>query len=439
MELPEEVMIQNGNLRSILQERPDRKNLIEGYRQVRAFSRKLCEPLATEDFVVQSMPDVSPTRWHLAHMTWFFETFVLRDAVPGYKEHNPHYSFLFNSYYNTVGSPFPRALRGLLTRPTVEEVFDYRSNVDRHLLELLERGQPEQLGKILPVVQLGLHHEQQHQELILTDIKHVFAMNPLRPVYREQEEIMPAGSASLEWIPFKGGIHSIGSGDGGFIFDNEAPRHEVCLNDFVLASRPVSNADYLAFMEDGGYERHAFWLADGWATVQQESWKAPLYWEKRGGDWWTMTLSGMRKVALHDPVCHVSYYEADAFASWAGARLPTEAEWEVASQSVPVEGSFVESGRLHPAAAKPEEEKKGLLQMFGTVWEWTRSPYAPYPGYRASSGALGEYNGKFMCSQQVLRGGSVATSGSHVRHTYRNFFYPYQRWQFMGVRLAKDA
>ena len=411
--------------------------LAERYRSVRSLSAALCETLVPEDYVIQSMPDVSPTKWHLAHTSWFFETFVLGPAIPDYRPFHPDFSYLFNSYYNAVGERHCRPRRGLVSRPTVEETYRYREYVDRWMLDLLEDADSDRLRGLTPVITLGLNHEQQHQELMLTDIKHVFTMNPLRPVYRER--LIPASHdvAPLRWVSFPEGIYWIGHEGGGFAFDNEGPRHREFLQPFALASRLVTNGEYLAFIEDGGYERPEFWLSAGWSTVQEQGWKAPFYWEWHDGNWMMMTLSGMRSVEPSEPVCHVSYFEADAYAQWAGARLPTEAEWEVAATGIPMEGNFVEHGRYHPLPAPPAEDGE-LTQMFGDVWEWTHSAYSPYPGYKPLPGALGEYNGKFMCNQYVLRGGSCATSSSHIRRTYRNFFPPDACWQFTGIRLASD-
>jgi ergothioneine biosynthesis protein EgtB len=445
------------------------------YREVRRFTEALCEPLAIEDYVIQSMPDASPAKWHLAHTSWFFETFVLAPTVPGYRPFHSRFGYLFNSYYQSVGERHSRPERGLLSRPTVEEVYRYRAYVDEQMRALLARlpgsGAGAPGADIAAVIELGLHHEQQHQELILTDIKHLFARNPLRPAYRDGSRIAdrssrPGGDRdevrSVRWHTYPEGLAWIGHEGEGFAFDNETPRHRVFLQRFRLAARLVTNAEYLAFMGDGGYARPEFWLSEGWNAVQAHGWRAPLYWEEMDGHWWMMTLSGMREVAPDEPVCHVSYYEADAYARWAGARLPTEAEWEVAAAGAPVEGNFAENGPLHPMpaprrdqrpttdeqrsnarsqepGARSASEASHLAQLFGDVWEWTASAYAPYPGYRPLAGALGEYNGKFMCSQMVLRAGSCATPRSHIRPTYRNFFPPGARWQFTGIRLAEDG
>ena len=413
------------------------------YLEVRRQTEHLCEPLATEDFVVQSMADVSPTKWHLAHTSWFFETFILKPHLPEYREIDPRYAFLFNSYYMQAGERHCRDQRGYISRPTVAEVFDYRHHVDEAMLRLVQQAED---GPVADLLELGLHHEQQHQELMLTDIKHVFSVNPLRPVYRPRTAQATGDTPAAEWIAFGGGLHEIGHAGSGFSYDNESPRHRVYVEPFRLASRPVTNGEYLEFMGDGGYDRPELWLSMGWATVQENEWSEPFYWEQRDGEWWLFTLNGMRRVQPDEPVCHLSYFEADAFARWRGARLPTEAEWEIAAASsggtsgandAAVTGNFVEEGVCHPVPADPDAA--GVQQMFGDVWEWTRSQYSPYPGYRPAPGAIGEYNGKFMCNQFVLRGGSCATPRSHMRATYRNFFPPEATWQFSGLRLASDG
>lgn len=408
----------------------DEGSLAAQYRAVRAMTEELCEPLVTEDYIIQSMPDVSPTKWHIGHTSWFFETFVLAPTLPEYRPFHPQFSFLFNSYYNAVGERWARPQRGLLSRPTVQEVFDYRTYVDEHMLTLLERLDGVSIDPA--VIVLGLHHEQQHQELMLTDIKHVFSINPLRPVYRD---FQASGRASegLRWMRYPEGVYQIGFDASGFAFDNESPRHRVFVESFQLGSRLVTNGEFLDFIADGGYLNPLLWLSDGWATVQSRGWGAPLYWERQDDGWQQMTLAGMRAVDPAEPVCHVSFYEADAFARWSGARLPSEAEWEIAAAQVPMEGHFVEDGYYHPVPAG------GAMQLFGDVWEWTGSPYTSYPGYYPTEGALGEYNAKFMCNQMVLRGGSCATSRTHIRPTYRNFFPPDARWQFSGLRLAREG
>ena len=422
---------------------PETRSLAEQYREVREATVALCSPLATEDYVVQSMPDASPAKWHLAHTSWFFEEFVLQQAGAAYEFHDPDFRFLFNSYYNAVGPMHTRASRGVLSRPTVQQVLDYRARVDERMSELLQNA--SQLpAELAAIVTLGLHHEQQHQELIVTDIKHLFSCNPLLPAYVHKNPLPSRAAPALAFRSFDGGLESVGHTGTEFCFDNEQPRHRVYLAPFALASRPVTNAEYLEFIRDDGYENAAHWLSDGWATVQREGWRRPIYWSDSLEE--EFTLRGLIALDPHTPATHLSCYEADAFARWAGARLPTEFEWEVAaSAAVPTSGNFVESGHWHPiAAAHPtlasqdHTDPAPLLQMFGDVWEWTQSAYSPYPCYRAAGGALGEYNGKFMVNQLVLRGGSCATPRSHIRTTYRNFFNPAARWQFSGVRLARD-
>ncbi|QGJ70223.1 Formylglycine-generating sulfatase enzyme [Planctomycetales bacterium 10988] len=419
-----------------------RQRLASHYDFVRSWSELLCEPLHPEDCVIQTMPDVSPTRWHLAHTTWFFETFILAAASENYQPFHPQYGYLFNSYYNTVGEQFPRPQRGFLSRPTLDEVWAYRWAIDDRLLEFIQTCSEASLLQYVPVIEIGLHHEQQHQELILTDIKHVFSCNPLYPVYRSSDDEKDSSLSAeqnpidLQWKSFEGGVVEIGHQGEAFAYDNEGPRHRVHLESFELADRLVTNGEWLAFLEDGGYQRPELWLSAGWATVQESAWKAPRYWFKQGQDWHHFTLSGLKPLALDEPVCHVSFYEADAFARWLDARLPTEAEWEVACGDRPLQGHFVEEENFAPLPA-PTAPDTSLQQMYGDVWEWTASPYLGYPGYKANPGALGEYNGKFMCNQFVLRGGSCATSKTHIRPTYRNFFDPAARWQFSGLRLAR--
>jgi ergothioneine biosynthesis protein EgtB len=414
-------------------------HLLQRYSQIREATRLLCEPLQTEDYVVQSMPDVSPTKWHLAHTTWFFETLLLVPHCPNYRQFNPHFAYLFNSYYLALGDRHCRQNRGLLSRPTVAEIFDYRDYMDDQMQQWVSSWDEAQCSSLGATFELGLNHEQQHQELMLTDIKHVFWVNPLRPAYRESAEQKPAMTSPLSFVSYPGGVQAIGYDGNGFAFDNESPRHRIFLEPFALGSRLITNGEYRAFMEDGGYQRGTHWLSEGWATAQQDQWDAPQYWLKQDGKWWAHTLSGLRAVEDSEPVCHVSYFEADAYARWAGTRLPTEAEWEVAACELPLEGNFMESGAYHPCPADASQRSDNPQQMFGDVWEWTQSPYAAYPGYKPFAGPAGEYNGKFMCNQFVLRGGSCATPASHIRATYRNFFPPAARWQFMGIRLAKDA
>jgi ergothioneine biosynthesis protein EgtB len=406
----------------------------------RALSMELAAPLGAEDMVVQAMDDASPTKWHLAHVTWFFETFVLEKFLPGYRVFDDRFNFCFNSYYESQGERHPRARRGLLTRPTVEEVFAYRKHVDDGLARLVGLN-GELQGDLARLVEIGINHEQQHQELLLTDILALFAANPLRPAYRQRgprSVAPPAAVQPLRWVDHPGGVRKIGHDGHGFAWDNEAPRHDALVHPFRLADRLVTNGEWLEFIEDGGYGAAMLWLADGWATVNRERWQAPLYWENHDGQWLCMTLEGLAPPDLAAPVAHVSYFEADAFARWSGKRLPTEFEWEVAAAAVPVTGSDMGSPMLRPVPAGAASETSGLKQMFGAVWQWTQSAYLPYPGYRPPEGAIGEYNGKFMVSQQVLRGSSCATPPGHARPTYRNFFYPQQRWQFTGLRLASE-
>lgn len=408
---------------------PDVGTLWERYESVRTATESLVENLAPEDCVIQTMPDVSPTRWHLAHVTWFFEHFILANHVPRYQAFNENFGYLFNSYYYSVGEMHLRPQRGFLSRPTVAEIMDYRSYVDQHMHKLL---QSEQGTDLAAVVTLGINHEQQHQELIVTDIKHVFSHNPLYPALVAQSEPASKPPLAMQFIEGTEGITEIGFKGEGFCFDNETPRHRIYMHPHAIATRPVTNGEYRAFIEDDGYGRSELWLSDGWATVSKERWSRPLYWADDLTRYYT--LGGLREINMDAPVCHVSFYEADAYARWAGARLPTEAEWETLAADVTIEGNFAESGRLQPAASSDQ----GLTQVFGDVWEWTQSPYMPYPGFTPLAGSLGEYNGKFMCNQMVLRGGSCATPQSHIRPTYRNFFYPHSRWQFSGIRLATD-
>jgi ergothioneine biosynthesis protein EgtB len=413
------------------------QNLRSRYREVRQATERLCAPLAVEDCVPQSMTDASPVKWHLAHTTWFFETLVLVPTVTNYRPFHPAFRYLFNSYYNALGAQYPRPHRGLVTRPTVAEVREYRAYVDRQMEELLERHEQGEMRVREDVIVLGMNHEQQHQELILTDLKHLWSFNPLRPVYREAPAPAARQVPPVTWFRFEEGIREIGHAGPGFAFDNETPRHRVFLHAFEIASRLVTCGEYRAFMEDGGYERPELWLSDGWRAVRERGWRAPLYWEREDSGWYVYTLTGYRPVNDAEPVTHVSYYEADAYARWAGARLPTEAEWETAAATAPRDGNFVEDGFFHPVALG-ERAPDHPAQLWGDVWEWTQSPYVPYPGFRPAAGALGEYNAKFMANQYVLRGGSCATPRSHIRATYRNFFAPDVRWQFSGIRLARS-
>jgi len=422
-------------------------SLVERYRAVRGWTHALCEPLVTEDYVVRSMPDASPVKWHIAHTSWFFETFVLGPHDPGYRPLDVRYAYLFNSYYVQAGERHCRAQRGLVTRPTVADVYAYRAHVDEHLLALLarvERGDGDG-ARVRELVEIGLHHEQQHQELIATDVKHLFWTNPLRPEYTPAAASPSTTSpAPLRWIPVAEGLYEVGHASGdGFAFDNEAPRHREFLAGCRIASRLVTNGEYLEFIADGGYRRPELWLSAGWDAVRANGWESPLYWERDDDGWRSFTMAGMRALVAAEPVCHVSCFEADAFARWAGARLPTEAEWEVAAAGVPVAGAFAESRRFHPAVAPSagaaERDESRPAQLYGDLWQWTASQYRPYPGFTPAAGAIGEYNGKFMCDQWVLRGASCATPRSHARRTYRNFFPADARWQFSGLRLAADA
>jgi ergothioneine biosynthesis protein EgtB len=416
--------------------------LFDLYRRVRTRSEALAAPLTVEDQVVQTMTDVSPTKWHLAHTTWFFEAFILNELVSSHEPHHPMFHHLFNSYYHTAGSPFPRPRRGILSRPTVDQVRDYRRAVDTAIATLARDsevidGESERARAIALRLEIGVHHEQQHQELLLTDIKHVLAQNPMQPIYREIAFPDPDARGPLQYSPRDGGLFEIGHSGSAFCFDNERSRHQVFLEPFAIAERPVSNREYLAFMEAGGYERVELWLSDGWDAVQQNGWRAPLYWSDRDDAWQQMTLHGWRTPKPDAPVCHVSHYEADAYARWAGARLPSEAEWEVAVRDRFEEnrGTLQEDDTFDPVG-KPAGP--GLRHAKGEVWEWTASAYLPYPGFERLPGTLGEYNGKFMSGQIVLRGGSCATPADHVRVTYRNFFAPNKRWQFSGIRLARS-
>jgi ergothioneine biosynthesis protein EgtB len=418
---------------------PDLRNLTAAFCAVRAHTEGLVAPLSAEDCALQSMPDASPAKWHLAHTSWFFETFVLERFVPNYASFHPDFRVLFNSYYVGVGPRHPRPERGMLSRPTLDEVLAYRRHVDRRVTQLLAQAPPGR--ELANIVELGINHEQQHQELIVTDVKHLLSLNPLFPAYLERRaDISPDGGAVIpQWIEVPGGVHCIGYEGNGFCFDNELPRHRVFTHAFRVAARPVTNGEFLAFIEDGGYERPELWLAEGWDMRVAQDWSAPSYWSQDGPMWRQFTLCGMRPLATGEPVCHVSYFEADAYARWAGARLPTEAEWEIFAADRPVAGNFLDAAQYHPCPAPPDADEREAAQVYGDVWEWTQSAYAAYPGYRPAAGAVGEYNGKFMVNQYVLRGGSCATPQSHIRPTYRNFFPAASRWQFSGIRLARDC
>lgn len=426
--------------------------LIRRYQLVRARTEALCAPLAIEDYCIQAMESVSPPKWHLAHVTWFFESFILLPYASAYRPFHPAYAHLFNSYYETAGSFFPRPQRGMLSRPTVDEVYRYRRQVDAALLELLTRPPAQHAADIAQRVRLGIEHEIQHQELLLMDTRYNFFINPLHPAYHSPALPRVDAIPEMGWHAFGEGIVEIGHDGDGFAYDNERPRHRTLLQDFKLGTRLVSNAEYLAFVEDEGYRRVELWLSDGWNAVQQNGWQAPLYWFKQDGVWMHFDLTGAHPLREDEPVSHLSHYEADAYARWEGKRLPTEAEWEHAASSLPIEGSFMESGlyvpqpaSLTPTLSRAEREQTnrvanpGLLQMYGELWQWTQSAYLPYPGFKPLPGTLGEYNGKFMSGQMVLRGGCCLTARDHVRATYRNFFRPAERWMASGLRLAEDS
>ncbi|WP_419918234.1 ergothioneine biosynthesis protein EgtB [Candidatus Poriferisocius sp.] len=420
-------------------------DLLVAYRAVRSYTDALAAPLSSEDQCIQSMPDVSPTKWHRAHVTWFFETFLLKPHLDGYVDFDPAFGYLFNSYYETVGRRHPRPERGNLSRPSCAEVDSYRAYVDLAMAELLARSLD---GPAADLVTLGLHHEQQHQELLLMDIKHVLSTNrALWPAYQELPESPPVSAVSAVsaapgrsaggWTRFAGGEIGVGHDGDGFAFDNESPRHRTILPSYLLADRLVTCGQWLEFMAAGGYETPTLWLSDGWHQRLEHRWEAPSYWDFHPDEGWRVfTLHGLQPLSLDEPVCHLSYYEADAFARWAGARLPTEAEWEHAAAGQEPRGNLGDRGRWHPVRAQPGS---GLDQLYGDVWEWTSSPYGPYPGFRTAPGAVGEYNGKFMVNQFVLRGGACVTPPGHIRPTYRNFFHPHTRWHFSGLRLARDA
>lgn len=417
--------------------------VVQQYCDIRARTERMAEPLSPEDQTVQSMPDVSPTKWHRAHVTWFFETFVLAPHASHHEPFHDRFGFLFNSYYEAIGERHPRPDRGLVTRPGAAEIGVYRAAVDRQVSDLLDRADDGLLGRLEPLVHLGTHHEEQHQELVLMDIKHVLSGNSMEPAYRVRRHRNQPDPGPAGWAEFDGGVASIGrtDGDEDFGFDNEGPRHEALLHPYRLADRLVTCGEWTEFMADGGYQRPELWLSDGWYARERESWEAPLYWRAERDGHRLHTLDGVRPVDPHEPVCHVSFYEADAFATWAGVRLPTEFEWEHVAAGQLVAGNFLApdplDGSLHPRAAGSDDV--GLRQLFGDCWEWTGSPYRPYPRYRAPEGAIGEYNGKFMINTMVLRGGSAFTPTGHTRSTYRNFFHPHTRWHLSGVRLADDV
>ena len=411
--------------------------LVTDYQEIRRASERLCEPLAIEDYVVQAMPSVSPPKWHLGHVSWFFETFLLQQDLESYKPYNPEFAFLFNSYYTGAGPQFTRANRGLLSRPTVKQVYRYRQAIDESMLAFIENLEPGVSEFQESVVVLGMNHEQQHQELLLTDIKYNLGINPLKPAYHPRDLPSALSRSPTTWIEYEGGLHRIGHDGTGFAFDNEWPRHDSFLSPYYLASQPVTNGEFIEFMESGGYQTVGLWMSEGWNRVRELGWDSPLYWEKIDNQWWSFTLSGMLPLDEHAPVTHVSYYEADAYARWRGYRLPSEQEWEQAAGQVELDGNLLEEGLYHPVAHRGNPSEP--TQMIGDVWEWTQSPYTPYPGFIPWTGTIGEYNGKFMVNQMVLRGGSCVTPKSHIRSTYRNFFPPDARWQFSGIRLARDA
>ena len=409
--------------------------ILDNFLKIRSFTNDLVDPLEIEDFVIQPMENASPTKWHLAHTSWFFETFVLEKYESIYTSHHPQYSYFFNSYYLQTGTPFTRASRGILSRPTVKEVLEYRAYIDEKMVQFIEDCSLEQWSEVASVIEIGNNHEQQHQELILTDLKYLLAQNPLLPTYRERLIPISQPTDDLKWLAYSEGITKIGNHGDEFTYDNEHPVHQTFIQNFELADRLITNKEYLEFINDGGYKESKYWLDEGWSVLQCEQWKAPLYWFKQDEQWINFTLSGARIVEPNEPVTHISYYEADAFARWKGVRLPTEQEWEHACSTMQISGNFVDDKAFHPVPN--DEQHNGLKQIFGDVWEWTMSSYSPYPNYKPLSGALGEYNGKFMANQYVLRGGSCATSKSHIRKTYRNFFHADARWQFSGIRLAK--
>lgn len=412
-------------------------DLQQFYSSVRKTSEEICRPLEIEDYVVQPIDDVSPPKWHLGHVTWFFETVILQKFQPNFKPFHKLYNFVFNSYYESFGTRVFRPKRGTLSRPTVKEIYAYRATVDEQMQSLFEKLDRKHWPEFSRLVTLGLNHEQQHQELLVYDIKYIFANNPLRPIYQKAKARPHPPEVKAAYLDIPGGIVEIGHQAEGFAWDNEMPAHQVLLRDFKLQNRLVTNGEYVEFINAGGYADFRHWLSDGWTAVQEQGWQAPLYWEKHDGQWFVMTLSGWRELDPHEPVCHVSFYEADAFAKWAQKRLPSEFEWEHAARIMDAkasEGNFLDERNFHPLPVQAAAPR--LQQMLGDVWVWTSSAYLGYPGYRQEEGALGEYNGKFMSNQMVLRGGSCATPRDHIRRTYRNFFQCDKRWIFSGIRLA---
>jgi len=409
------------------------QSLLADFLHIRSQTVALCAPLENEDYGVQSMPDASPVKWHLAHTSWFFEEMILKPFAKDYAPYNDTFTHLFNSYYESIGCFFTRSERGLISRPTVKEVYAYRLYIDTAVEKLLSEKNTQNSTKIHQRLTLGLHHEQQHQELLLTDIKHAFSKNPLRPVYMDTPFQPSSKAPPVTWIEYKEGLYEVGYQGEDFSYDNECPSHKSYVTAFKIASRPVTNEEYLSFIDDGGYQKADLWLSDAWTLLKAEKWEAPLYWEKQSDGWWFFTLQGMRHINMSAPVCHVSFYEAAAYARWAKKRLPTESEWEVAATTFPIIGNLADTGMYAPSA-----NTNNSHQFYGDVWEWTSSPYTEYPGYQRLEGPLGEYNGKFMSSQMVLRGGSCLTPKDHIRPSYRNFFYPDKRWQYSGIRLAED-
>lgn len=414
-----------------------REGLLMQFNKIRAFTMELAEPLKTEDLVIQIVEHASPVKWHLAHSSWFFEAFILEKALEKYQTMHPDYSYLFNSYYLQTGEPHCRNKRGNLSRPTVDEVFEYRAYVNEHVRSFIKKCSDQEFEQWQPVLEVGLNHEQQHQELIITDLKYMFGHNPLHPTYMKSERPDDGHTPELNWISFSEGVYETGHPGGSFGYDNEFPRHKTYIHDFKIADRLITNAEFIEFIVGGGYKDPKYWLDEGYSHVVENDWNSPLYWEKRDNEWHHYTLGGMEKVNPNEPVTHVSYFEADAYARWSGCRLPTEFEWELAAEDLPLDGNFVDARFFHPAEIHGVSTNVNLKQMFGDVWQWTQSAYAAYPGYKTFPGKLGEYNGKFMCNQYVLRGGSCATSKAHYRKTYRNFFHARFRWQFSGIRLAK--
>lgn len=418
-------------------------DLLASFQCVRTRTEALCEPLAIDDYGIQPMDDASPPKWHLAHTTWFFETFLLVPHLRNYRPFHPQFEYLFNSYYDTVGEQYPRPRRGAMSRPTLNEVLAYRAHVNANMEKLLTSVATQE---VVSCTILGLHHEEQHEELMVTDLKYNLGNNPLRPSYHDVQLPVCAASAALEFVDFSGGLVEIGCNDAtigpqkdAFRFDHETPRHRTWLMPYALGNRLVTSGEYLEFVSDGGYAKPQLWLSDGWTTLQREGWQMPLYWHQGDREFFEYTLSGLRRLDENAPVAHVSFYEADAFARWRGARLATEAEWEHAACQCEVAGNLMDSGWFHPVADGGTHGARRPAQLFGDVWEWTATSFGPYPGFKPAAGALGEYNGKFMNNQMVLRGGSCVTAPGHIRATYRNFFYPPDRWQFTGIRLARDA